>query len=283
MEYTVTLDEDNMRADKIVKGICKGISYPLVQKLFRLKKIKVDGKAITSSTRLVAGNELTIPYDIEIHDNSYEKDRFAELKSMIIYDCADFFAINKPAGLAVQMGSKISLCVENFIKSYPDQKCRLVHRLDKDTSGVLLIAKNLSSARRLTKLFRENKIKKTYLAIVDGKVTDDGIVDNCLKKTFIGNEEKVRIDENGRKAITIYKPLRSIGAYTLIELKPLTGRTHQLRVHCAEVLNAPVLGDKKYNTNLHHKKLFLHSYKAYINDYKIEVTAEIPEYFWDIK
>jgi 23S rRNA pseudouridine955/2504/2580 synthase/23S rRNA pseudouridine1911/1915/1917 synthase len=181
--------------------------------------------------------------------------------------------------LAVQLGTNISICVETFINAYPNRHCRLVHRLDKDTSGVLLVAKNQNFARKLTGLFRENKIKKTYLAIVDGKIAKSGTIDDFLEKSFVGNEEKTRVSDSGQRAITFYKPLKALGETTLLELKPSTGRKHQLRVHCAEVLNAPVLGDKKYNPNCRHKELFLHAHKVFIEELGVEITAEIPRHF----
>jgi 23S rRNA pseudouridine955/2504/2580 synthase len=290
VQYTVSSDEDNFRADKIVKTNFPDAGYVFLQKLFRLRKVKVNGRKITASDKLHAGDIVEIFSDLSEAkscscDGNFRNDQklFDYLKSLIIYENDDFFAINKPAKLAVQLGTKVSTCVETFIKSYPNCKCHLVHRLDKDTSGVLLVAKNLRSARELTKFFRENKIKKTYLALVDGKISESGIIDNFLEKSFIGNEEKMVVSDFGQRAITNYCPLEIIEKYnyiyTLLELKPLTGRKHQLRVHCAKTLNAPILGDKKYNPQVQHKELFLHAHRVFIEDLNIEIQAEIPKYF----
>jgi 23S rRNA-/tRNA-specific pseudouridylate synthase len=157
-----------------------------------------------------------------------------------------------------------------------------VHRLDRDTSGVLLVSKNQKFARKLTELFRENRIKKTYLAVVDGKISKSGVIDNFLEKSFIGNEEKMRVSDTGQRAVTVYRPLKIMENGTLLELKPSTGRKHQLRAHCAEVLNAPSWGDKKYNQNSRHGELFLHAYKILIDEFGIEITAEIPQHFLEI-
>ncbi|MDR0968708.1 MAG: RluA family pseudouridine synthase [Holosporaceae bacterium] len=307
MEHIVTPDEDGCRADKIIKNVVPNVGYVFLQKLFRLRKVKANGKRIFASDRLREGDVVKIFANLDHkneaavigdndrslslnrvesgsrHNKETQKKLFEKLRSTIIYEDENFFAINKPSKLAVQLGTKVSVCVETFIKARPDCKCYLTHRLDKDTSGVLLIAKNQNFARKLTTLFRENKIKKTYLAVVEGKITKPGIVDGFLEKSFIGNEEKTRIAESGQRAITAYKPLKTIDENaTLLELKPSTGRKHQLRVHCAEVLNAPILGDKKYNKNCRHKELFLHAYRVFIEGLGIEITAEPPEYFQEI-
>ncbi|MDR1235738.1 MAG: RluA family pseudouridine synthase [Holosporaceae bacterium] len=282
MEHIVTSYEDNLRADKIVKNIFSDVGYVFLQKLFRLHKIKVNGKKVSASDRLHAGDIIKVFANLtETRKDSpeFNSKLFNDLKSMIIYENEDFFAVNKPAKLAVQSGTDISICVETFIKSYPDCECRLVHRLDRDTSGVLLIAKNQKSARKLTGLFRENKIEKTYLAMVDGKILHPGVTDNFLIKSFVGNQERMIVSDSGQRAITKYKPLKIIENYTLLELKPKTGRKHQLRVHCADVLHAPILGDKKYNANPRHKELFLHAHKIFIDDLKIEIVADIPPHF----
>ena len=285
LEHVVASDEDDIRADRLLKKLSADIGYVFLQKLFRLHRIKVNGRKVSASDRLYAGDRVEIFASLVGTDEpnpTTDQKMFDRLRSMIIYEEENFLIINKPTGLSVQLGTKVSICVETFIKSYPNFKCHLVHRLDKDTSGILLIAKNQEFARRLTKLFRENKIKKTYLAIVDGKIYKPGTIDNFLEKSFIGNEEKVRVSHSGKRAITLYKPLRLIENNTLLELNPFTGRKHQLRVHCASCLGAPILGDRKYNYHARHRELFLHAYRIFIEDLGVETTAEIPPYFQKI-
>jgi 23S rRNA pseudouridine955/2504/2580 synthase len=285
IEHIVTPDEDCLRADRLVKKISSGLGYALLQKLFRLHKIRVNGRKISPNDRVHSGDGVEIFADltkIEESNPDFDQKMLDRLKSMIIYENENFLALNKPAGLSVQLGTKVSICVETLIKSYPGFKCHLVHRLDKDTSGVLLIAKNREFARRLTKLFRENRIKKTYLAVVEGKIFESGTIDNFLEKSFSGNEEKMRISNQGKRAVTTYKPLKSMGNNTLLELNPFTGRKHQLRVHCAAVLGAPIIGDRKYNDNFRHGELFLHAHKVFMEDLEIEIIAEMPEHFQKI-
>ncbi|MDR0556131.1 MAG: RluA family pseudouridine synthase [Holosporaceae bacterium] len=291
-EHTVTEDEDGLRADRIARSILSRAGYVFLQKQFRIRRIKLNGKRVAPSTKLQKGDILQIFANLEEETKEstdvFEQKLFNSLKSMIIYEDENFLALNKPTKLAVQLGSKIFICVETFIKSYPDCRCRLVHRLDRDASGVLLIAKNRKYAGKLTKLFRENRIRKTYLAVVCGQIHRPGKIDNFLKKSFISNEEKMVIAEEGQRAVTLYNPVRLMGDYTLLELNPLTGRKHQLRVHCADVLKTPILGDKKYSRDpelkhlSRHLELFLHAHKIFLEDLSIEITAEIPQHFCDL-
>lgn len=298
MEHIVTTEEDGIRADKLIEKLYKNINYSLLQKIFRARKVKVNGKKAKASDRIQLGDVIRIYANIAVASDKksteknpeYEQKLMNQFKKMIVFENDDLIAINKPTKLAVQLGTKVSICVETFMKSY-NEDCKLVHRLDKDTSGVLLIAKNQKTAKKLTALFRENKIKKTYFAVVDGKIKTSGIIDNYLEKSIIGNEEKIRVAISGQCAITEYQPIKPISKnikddnkntdfyYTLLELNPQTGRKHQLRVHCAEVLKSPILGDSKYNKNSIHKELFLHAHKIKIEELGIEITAPLPDYF----
>lgn len=310
IEHVVISDENGIRADKIVMNVFGQVSYAFLQKIFRMKKVKVNGKVVHASDRLCKGDILKIfaskdaPKQNSEAKNSdnpkidNENARYAErFRKMIIFENNDFLAINKPAGIAVQKGSGINFCIETLMTAfarYHGGELRLVHRLDRDTSGILLIAKKRLAAQKLTTLFRENKIHKTYIAVVDGKIKKNGVIRNYLKKAIIGNEEKMIVTEekDGQRAVTKYfsKEINSpdFKYYTLLELRPETGRKHQLRVHCADVLHAPILGDRKYNKNSCYNHMFLHAYKVAIEDYycfeskksqKIEIIAEIPSYF----
>ena len=275
IEHIVVDEENGLRADKIVANAFGEVSYAFLQKIFRTKKVKVNGKRAQASDHLNKGDIVQIfanknsPTDLKKASNDESKNQklLEQFKRMIIFENEDLIAINKPTNLSVQMGSKVKISVETMMKSYRND-LKLVHRIDKDTSGILLIAKGRLAAQKLTGLFRENKIHKTYIAIVDGKIKTAGTIDNFLQKTIVGGEEKIRVALNGdgQRAITKYFPRKisdpQFKYYTLLELHPQTGRKHQLRVHCAETLHAPILGDKKYNKNPLHQKLFLHAYKV---------------------
>lgn len=322
IEYSISADESGFRADRIVANIIGDVNYAFLQKIFRTKKVKVNGKRANASDRLKEGDEIKIfvsqeqlqkPQKSQGTAENTEKIRelAEQFRRMIIFENTDFLAVNKPTNLAVQMGSKVKMSLETMMRAY-NKELRLVHRIDKDTSGILIIAKGRSAAQKLTKMFRENRIHKTYLAIVDGKIKKGGVIDNYLHKTVVGNEEKIAVvgDLNGldgaRRAITEYIP-RNISDpnfkyYTLLELHPKTGRKHQLRVHCADVLRAPILGDKKYDRNFlknfsknsaKYRYLMLHAYKVEIDVNAVElsphpnscrtitIVANLPEYFPD--
>lgn len=298
IEHIVVAEENGSRADKIVANVFDEVSYTFLQKIFRTKKVKVNDKHVQASDHLNEGDVIKIyanknsPTISKKSNCELKNPRLTELakrfKQMIIFENKEFVAINKPTNLSVQMGSKVKNSVETMMKFYR-KDLKLVHRIDKDTSGILLIAKGRLAAQKLTRLFRENKIHKTYLAIVYGKIKSAGIIDNFLQKTIIGGEEKIKIAINGdgQRAITKYFPKKisnqQFKYYTLLELHPQTGRKHQLRVHCADALHTPILGDKKYNKNSEHRELFLHAYKVSIKEMRVEITAPLPKYFSKIE
>lgn len=295
MDYVVSKNEDGSRADRVIKSICRDVGYIFLQKLFRLGKIKVNGKKIKPSFRVFENDEISVnvsPEDLNFYTKNESQKKLnpklikrfmRALDEMLLFENSDFLAINKKSGLAVQLGSKLNFCVENLLQSSYAEYF-LVHRLDKDTSGLLLVAKNRRSARELSQLFREGKIKKTYWAIVDATIPHSGIIKNFIGKSFISGEERMTgVDESlGKLAITKYSPIKIFKNFTLLELKPQTGRKHQLRVHCAENLNAPILGDRKYGKNNRIDKLFLHAIRLEIPSVKIEINAPLPKHFNDL-
>ena len=291
-EYFLTQNEDGCRVDRFVRNLFKDVGYVFLQKLFRQGKIKVNGKKAKASQRLsendrviIQSNQLMKYSDSSDSEKAVKKDpRLEKLyREMLIFENDDFFVLNKKQGLAVQLGSKVNFCVETILKNVLEEYF-LVHRLDKDTSGVLLIAKTQKYARILTQLFRDSKIKKIYWAIVDGKIKKPGTIRDFIGKSFIAGEERMSVtdEENGKVAVTKYSPINRVGYFTLLELNPETGRKHQLRVHCAEVLKAPILGDVKYNKNVQHKNLFLHAKRLVIPELNFEIEAPLPQHFIDI-
>lgn len=287
IKHLVTRDDVGCRVDRVVKNLFPNVGYVFLQKLFRQGKIKVNSKKAKASQRLekddliqIFSNQLN-PLSETLDSPASNDPKLRKLyEEMLIFENDDFLALNKKSGLAVQLGSKLNFCVETILKNVLEEYF-LVHRLDKDTSGVLLVAKNRSSARKLTQLFRDGKIQKTYWAVVDGKINKSGIIRNFIGKSFISGEERMTVAEEtfGKSAITEYRPIKKVGFFTLLELKPKTGRKHQLRVHCAEVLNAPILGDKKYNKNVQHENLFLHAKQLEITELGIRIEAHLPQHF----
>lgn len=271
---------------RLDKFLCKkyDISFGLAQKLIREKKVKVNGKMVDAAYKVEDGDRVEVFTDLAKRiENSKEKkkisvDRMKKFLSQIIFEDENLVAINKPSGLATQGGSGIDISVDDFVR---EQKWQLVHRLDKDTSGILLIAKNNEAAEVLTEGFKNKTIEKTYHALICGTPKKlEGTISIPLRKRILGKNEKVLPDfEQGKEAVTKFKVVKSFADHSLIELKPLTGRTHQLRVHCKEI-GHPIANDVKYGGKEVLKKnlsnrLCLHAYQILIpnffgKDVKIE-------------
>ncbi len=281
---------EGIRLDKF---LCQkfDISFALAQKLIREKKVKVNQKKPDSSYRIKSEDQIQIFSDLQNRTQNFKakpqisEKKFQDFLAYKIFEDENLMAINKPSGLAVQGGSGIKISVDDFISS---KGWQLVHRLDKDTSGILLIAKNSKTSEFLTKNFKDKTITKTYVALVLGNlIKSEGVINIRLKKQFVGKNEKVRPDfENGKEAITKYKLLKNLKDHALVELQPITGRTHQLRVHLKEI-GHPIINDVKYGglqvlrKNLS-KRLCLHAEKIEISDYfgkKLEIKTEKPD-FW---
>lgn len=290
MQLTIKPEDDGKSLINFLKG--QKISFSLVQKFLRQGSIFVDEKKTTSNIKIYTNQTVTLP-DYTLRENSKHgkltgDSKYIDLNKYIIYQDENIIAINKPSGLAVQGGSGISICVDDYAKHH---NYKLVHRLDKDTSGILILAKSIDSARRLTDAFKTKLVEKTYVAIVEG-IPDDtkGTINIGLVKKIFSGVEKIVADKDGAIAITNYKIIKNLpNNLFLLELSPLTGRKHQLRVHCSYI-GSPIVGDTKYgkkDSAYKGKKLFLHACKIELSSKifgkKIYIKAEIPEHFHKIK
>jgi 23S rRNA pseudouridine955/2504/2580 synthase len=282
---------------KYLKKVKIGVPYSLLQKLLRKRAIKVNGQRVKEDFILSADDEIIIPANSsgKVKKPNYiasEEDAKLYIKDNIIYEDENCIAINKPFGLASQGGSKVKLSVDillPFIQKDKKQRFVLVHRLDKDTTGILLIAKNLEAARILGESFKHKFIEKKYLALVAGRVLDyNGVIDKPLgKRGAAGGVEKIIVDEEGgKKAYTEYKVIKSFGSVaTLLEVTPYTGRKHQIRVHLASI-GHPIIGDGKYGGSKSFvkglpKQIHLHAWKLRHteNYFKGVIEAKAPKYF----
>jgi len=273
---TTILVKPTDKLGRIDKFLCHkfDISFSLSQKIIREKKILINQKTAQINNKIQAGDQIIINDKLTTRNpkqiNKISIEKIKKFWKNTIYEDENLIAINKPSGLASQGGSGIEISVDDFVR---DRKFQLVHRLDKDTSGLLLIAKTKASAEFLTNLFKNKEIEKTYIALVDGVVKkENGIIDIPLSKQNIGKNEKVQVDiEFGKKATTKYRVLNIFENFTELELKPITGRTHQLRVHCKEI-GHPIINDYKYGGKKvaikdKFSQLCLHSYQIKIPDY----------------
>jgi 23S rRNA pseudouridine955/2504/2580 synthase len=286
----IDLDDAGIRLDKF---LCKkfDISFGLAQKVIREKKVKLNGKRADATYKLLEEDQIEVFTDL---NTRFEKrnskpqitdEKFKRFATCIIFEDENMVAIDKESGLATQGGSGITISVDDYVRS---KNWQLVHRLDKDTSGILLIAKNSETADLLVNNFKNKTIEKTYVALVNGRVKkSNGTINIPLRKKVLGKHEKVLPDyDQGKEAITKYKVLQNFFDFALVEFYPLTGRTHQLRVHAKEIGHS-ILNDIKYGgmgvvrKDLC-KRLCLHAYKISLNDYfgkKLEIETKLPEFY----
>lgn len=260
---TVTEDEADLRLDRWFKAHFPGLTHGQLEKHLRKGDIRVDKKRAKSNSRLEAGQIVRVPPlpDELSHASPRHQKRLAEKDALSDRDIADIrkmilhmddamIVLNKPPGLPVQGGSGQHRHIDGLLAGlqfdYPE-KPRLVHRLDKDTSGVLVVGRTRSAAKYLAEAFKRRTTRKIYWALVAGVPRPkQATVSFNLSKIVTANGEKVVVDRDGQKAITDYSVVAVAGQRAAwLALKPLTGRTHQLRVHCA-ALETPIVGDGKY-------------------------------------
>ena len=286
--YTVDSTCNDMRIDRWTRIKIGKIPQGLIEKYLRSGKIKINKKKIKSSAK-VKTNDIVSFFNLDFKETIVQKKiKFEPSKEIIksnedqiIDNNENFIVLNKSSGISVQGGTKSKKnLVDIFAKSeiFQGTKPYSVHRLDKDTSGVFIMAKTRESAQLLTSLFRLRKVHKTYLAICHGEL---------IKDSGEWNDDLIRYDGEKKiieKAKTIFKVLDKNSEASLVELKPITGRKHQLRKQLY-ALGQPIFGDIKYKLSNSsrglNKNLMLHSYqiKFIIDDVKHTYTALLPDYF----
>ncbi len=286
--YNVDKTYNNMRIDRCIRNIFGKIPQSLIEKTLRNGKIKLNKKKIKSSIKVKINDTIDV-FDFNYKEKKIQKkikydpsnEIIKENEKLIIDNNEDFVAINKNAGISVQGGTKSKKnLIDIFSKSkiFNNIKPYTVHRLDKETSGVFIIAKHRESAQLLTSLFRLRKVYKTYIAVCHGELS---INKGVWKNDLIRYDGEKKITE---KAETVFKVLDKNSICSLLQLKPITGRKHQLRKQLF-LIGHSIYGDQKYNSNISkaaiNKKLMLHSYqiKFMINKKKYTYKALLPDYF----
>ena len=279
---------NNMRLDRWIRNKLGKIPQSFIEKNLRSGKIKINKKKVKSSFKIKTNDKIDV-YNFNFKDKIYQKkilfnptnEIVKANENLIIDNNENFIVLNKSAGIAVQGGTKSKKnLIDIFNKSeiFQGTKPYSVHRLDKETSGVFIIAKNRQTAQLLTSLFRLRKVHKTYLAICDGELE---------KNSGEWVDELIRYD-NGKKIIekakTIFKVIDKNSNSSLVEMHPITGRKHQLRKQLFNIGHS-IYGDKKYRSHFSNKRvnkdLMLHSYqiKFMINNKKYTYKALLPDYF----
>ena len=297
----VTDAEDGMRLDRWFRSHYASLPHSRLEKLLRTGQVRVDGGRAKASTRLLAGQTVRVPplpdtAPLSEPKHALSKAERAFLASITLYEDDDLLVLDKPSGLAVQGGTKTAHHIDRLLEGMgdgPETRPRLVHRLDRDTSGVLVVAKRRSVAAKLGRAFQTRSVRKIYWALVKGVPKPaQGKVDAALVKAAGPEGDRVRKARPGEQdiaqaAVTHYAVVDRAGqSFAFVSLKPVTGRQHQLRAHMA-ILGHPILGDEKYHGDRDlpegvARKLHLHarriSFPHPSGEGVVDVTAPLPEH-----
>jgi 23S rRNA pseudouridine955/2504/2580 synthase len=294
----VERDDDGIRLDRWFKRHYPALSHTLLEKLLRTGQVRLDGKRAKAGERLAEGQTLRLPPQV-LHGGQ-ERPRAAvagSLQEYVLYMDGSVLVLNKPPGLATQGGSGLSRHIDGMLDSLmfeKRQRPRLVHRLDRDTSGVLVVARTAPAAAALAKALAERDAAKIYWALVSGVPKQKrGTIKAALAKEGERGRERMAVsdDEEAKRAVTDYAVLGEAGDFAWIAAKPLTGRTHQIRVHLASI-GAPIVGDFKYGGARGKgeiaDKLHLHARAidiAHPDGGRLRVTAPLPAHMrraWEL-
>ncbi len=290
---TISVEDNNVRLDRYIRRIFPDLKQSVIEKSLRKGLIKVDDCKAKSSDRVNSGQTITLKHLNYIEnansDRKYNEKLVNLLRENILYEDEYILAINKPAGVIVQGGVKVKISMSDLLDQIREgETFKIVHRLDRDTSGVIIFVRNANVARYLMEEFKGRRVKKTYLALTSGIPSkDSGTIDYPLVKKYVSGQEKVVVDENSPQNATTHFSIIAKFKHNVayLKLQPITGRTHQLRAHLAHI-NCPILGDGKYGGKKAFidgvaNKIHLHSHSLSLklpNNKEITITAPITKH-----
>ena len=275
--------DDDTRIDRWLKRRFNSITQSFIEKKLRKGFIRVNNNKIKANYKVTANDIIKI-YEYSkknypqisktLNTKQIPKELLINFKKSVIFECSDFFIIDKWSGISTQGVSKFAISIDDIIKNI-SFNYNLVHRLDKDTSGILIIAKNLKSTKEFGKLFKNQMIEKKYFAICQGIPKNS----NSIVKLKIDQKNK---SKNILQTFTRYNVIKKYNKFCLIEFIPFTGKRHQLRI-VSKYLNCPIIGDSRYNVNNNYLKedlkLHAHFLKFIFNDKKYEFKSKLPKKF----
>ena len=290
----IVVDIDNMRLDAYISKINSNISRTMVQKLIQEGNVFVNGKEKKISYKVQVGDiiEINIPKPQETTIKP------ENIPIEIVYEDMDIIVVNKPKGMVVHpangnpdgtlVNAVMAICKDSLSGIGGEIRPGIVHRLDKDTSGLLIVEKNDKAHINMSNQIKNREVKKIYIALVRGLVSEDEATINMPIGRSTKDRKKMAIRKDGKEAVTHFKVLKRYSKYTLLEIKIDTGRTHQIRVHMSEI-GHPVVGDMVYSNGknefgvegqmLHAKSL---DFKHPVTGEKMHLEAELPPYFKDV-
>jgi 23S rRNA pseudouridine955/2504/2580 synthase len=288
---TVEPGLEGQRVDNFLAGLLTGAPRSLIYKIIRTGQVRVNGGRVKASTRLEAGDQVRIP-PVQIISSAKQQVPAAAVKAMaeaILFENGDHLVINKPSGIAVHGGSGVSWGVIDAMRALrPGQDMELVHRLDRETSGCLVLATNKGSMRELQRQFRCGEVEKAYLCLMGGRMPEPRMsVDQPLLRSERAGERFMQVDPAGKPAWTEFRLLEHRDEASYAEAVITTGRTHQIRAHAA-FLGMPLAGDARYGTqeqlNIWRQRglnrLFLHAHRLTVFDQQgnpLHFTCPLPD------
>ena len=287
----VSGDRDGQRLDNFLLARLKGVPRSVIYRLIRKGQVRVNGGRAKPFRKLRVGDRIRIP-PVRLAPGrpvSVPPAVRNSLEAAIIFEDSDLLVVNKPPGMAVHGGSGINWGVIDVVRQMrPQAEVGLVHRLDRDTSGCLLLAKNVAALKHLHQQFRDRKALKRYFSLLNGRLSEDKMsVDAPLAKIERCGERHIVADPDGKPALTEFRRLEDYSGYSFVEALPISGRTHQIRAH-AVFLGSPCVGDERYASpaSLRHwrrfglQRLFLHAHSLTVQNLvgeELQLSCPLPD------